>query len=904
MFKSFKGKILIPSVSIMMLVLLLVVLYTSISVRNLTDYLAEERASMISQATHLRLEELSGLSALAAQLVSQSEFIAGVLQNYATAAQVSDRTAFFNYVEGRRLEIGAGNLLVLDNQGYVFLRTNIPGTYGDNMGAGANVQAGIRGETISVFGVGALAIRMSLSTYTPIIADGQQIGVFIARIIMNDDAFVDSFADVFGAHVSIYTGTERVATTILNAAGSRTLGEEASYQIGHTVLVENQIFRGLKEINDIPHHVYVFPVHNVAGAPIGMFFVGFSHEHTLAATFAQQRNMILIGFAGLALAGFVMLLYTKKLLVPLNMLTQNLYDIANGKANLTKKLPVMGHDEIAQASTYFNQTVGEFRKLIFSIETNADELKKKEESVREKMHAILDASPIVCAVYNENCDIIDVNKAAESMFGIADQNMFIKDYNKFVPKNQPDGSDSLQKGREMLMKVFQEGTARYEWTYQHSDGSLIPTEEIVQRINMDGKHHAIAYSRDLREFYREREKEKALQGKIQVMMEQLNEHVEKQTASVAASSSATEQMIANIRNVTDTLSKNARNVKELQSASVAGQSSLNEVVTDIQGIARESESLMQINSVMENIAGQTNLLSMNAAIEAARAGEAGRGFAVVASEIRKLAESSSQQSQTINDVLNSIKRSIDKITISTDVVQDKFGAIEDGVKTVAVQEDSILHAMEEQGQGSKQILYGISEVNEITHEVKEAARRLVETSKENMHKTGNEETHAFTDVVTGARNRKYFTDSAEQEIHYCVGEGREFNLIMFSIDNLQSIASTHNTSIRDEVLKIMILRTRNSLKQGTLLARYSDENFVISLPNVKNVTAIKLAEQLQKKIKDSPFSVKGLRIDVSVSIGIASTVNNAKSLEDIVGSAEKALSHAKSSGANSIVSNG
>ncbi|MDR2942104.1 MAG: methyl-accepting chemotaxis protein [Treponema sp.] len=236
----------------------------------------------------------------------------------------------------------------------------------------------------------------------------------------------------------------------------------------------------------------------------------------------------------------------------------------------------------------------------------------------------------------------------------------------------------------------------------------------------------------------------------------LNSHVENQSDNITKASSAIEQMVANINSVTTTLIKNANNVKTLKAASEIGRNGLQSVASDIEEIARESEGLMEINLVMENIASQTNLLSMNAAIEAAHAGEAGKGFAVVADEIRKLAESSGDQSKTIGNVLKKIKESIDKIIKSTENVISKFEAIDISVKTVVDQEDNIRNAMEEQGEGTKQILEGVSNVNEITSQVKSGSSEMLEGAKEviresnNLEKVSQEITSGMNEMASGA----------------------------------------------------------------------------------------------------------------------------------------------------------
>jgi methyl-accepting chemotaxis protein len=248
-------------------------------------------------------------------------------------------------------------------------------------------------------------------------------------------------------------------------------------------------------------------------------------------------------------------------------------------------------------------------------------------------------------------------------------------------------------------------------------------------------------------------------------------------------------MVANIASVTDTLVKNGANVKTLQDASEVGRSGLQDVATDIQEISRESEGLLEINAVMENIASQTNLLSMNAAIEAAHAGEAGKGFAVVADEIRKLAESSSEQSKTISTVLKKIKESIDKITKSTDNVLARFEAIDSSVKTVADQEGIIRNAMEEQGEGSKQVLSGIEQVTEITRNVKSGSEEMLEGAQQ---------------VIAESQNLEKVTQEITSGMNEMAGGAEEINTAVHQVNEISSKNREGIDALMKEVSKFKV----------------------------------------------------------------------------------------------------
>jgi methyl-accepting chemotaxis protein len=101
-------------------------------------------------------------------------------------------------------------------------------------------------------------------------------------------------------------------------------------------------------------------------------------------------------------------------------------------------------------------------------------------------------------------------------------------------------------------------------------------------------------------------------------------------------------------------------------------------------------------------------------------------------------------------VLKKIAESIKKITGSTDNVLTKFGAIDSGVNTVSDQEENIRNAMEEQGEGSKQVLQSVGDLNGLTQQVKSSSEEMLCGSQEVMKESQNLE--MVTQEITGGMN--------------------------------------------------------------------------------------------------------------------------------------------------------
>ena len=217
----------------------------------------------------------------------------------------------------------------------------------------------------------------------------------------------------------------------------------------------------------------------------------------------------------------------------------------------------------------------------------------------------------------------------------------------------------------------------------------------------------------------------------------LSQRTEEQAASL-------EETAASMEQLTSTVKQNAENAKQANqlargASEVAskGGAVVGQVVGTMSSINESSRKIVDIISVIDGIAFQTNILALNAAVEAARAGEQGRGFAVVAAEVRNLAQRSAAAAKEIKALIGD---SVEKVEDGTKLVDQAGKTMEEIVNAVKRVTDimaEISAASAEQSTGIEQINQAITQMDEVTQQnaalVEEAAAAAELLSEEAQH---------------------------------------------------------------------------------------------------------------------------------------------------------------------------
>ena len=195
---------------------------------------------------------------------------------------------------------------------------------------------------------------------------------------------------------------------------------------------------------------------------------------------------------------------------------------------------------------------------------------------------------------------------------------------------------------------------------------------------------------------------------------QLDDRITDQIAMVEESTAAITEMLATIGSMARLAERDRVLADSLVKTSDSGRDVFQTAFTKLEAITERVGKIEEMIQIIDTIAGQTNLLAMNAAIEAAHAGDAGRGFAVVADEIRKLAEASAEGSREIASSVRSIVESIASAREGSGETTKAFADIESSIRSVSRSVAEISSSLAETDVGGRQILTAMTSLRELS----------------------------------------------------------------------------------------------------------------------------------------------------------------------------------------------
>jgi methyl-accepting chemotaxis protein len=253
--------------------------------------------------------------------------------------------------------------------------------------------------------------------------------------------------------------------------------------------------------------------------------------------------------------------------------------------------------------------------------------------------------------------------------------------------------------------------------------SLDLTQKIpVQRMDEIG-HTAVAFNKLLEQIAGVIDTVRAATSAVGTASQQIASGTGDLSNRTSSQAASLEETAASMEQLTSTVGQNADNARQAnqlaRSASdvaAQGGSVVEQVVVTMGSINESSRKIVDIISVIDGIAFQTNILALNAAVEAARAGEQGRGFAVVATEVRNLAQRSAAAAKEIKALIDD---SVEKVGSGTKLVEQAGSTMNEVVSSIKQVTDivgEISAATQEQNEGIAQVHQSITQMDETTQQ--------------------------------------------------------------------------------------------------------------------------------------------------------------------------------------------
>jgi iron only hydrogenase large subunit-like protein/uncharacterized coiled-coil DUF342 family protein len=268
--------------------------------------------------------------------------------------------------------------------------------------------------------------------------------------------------------------------------------------------------------------------------------------------------------------------------------------------------------------------------------------------------------------------------------------------------------------RSMAIAIFN-GLNQAENCHHYNLSLIKDDRETIETLNQDLNTHV--------------EKSLDFMKGINDLIDNLNNQIVQQAAAIEQSSAAIEQMMATITNTANMAQKKQSAITDLVENVGQGRASMQETIEAVESISRGVAGVGATIKVISGIAANTNLLSMNAAIEAAHAGDAGRGFAVVAGEIRRLSETTRENSRNIAHTLTEIIDGIQVTTTRSSATNTLINTMSEEINGFAGTMTELINSLGELSTGSREITIALVQLREHAEAIKDGYHDMMNKTR-------------------------------------------------------------------------------------------------------------------------------------------------------------------------------
>jgi methyl-accepting chemotaxis protein len=256
-------------------------------------------------------------------------------------------------------------------------------------------------------------------------------------------------------------------------------------------------------------------------------------------------------------------------------------------------------------------------------------------------------------------------------------------------------------------------------------------------------------------------------------IDHLKDAVKDQGDRITESAEAIEDLVDHIESIRSVVINTGKATDTLSKSSETGHKMLVKLTEELKQIALQSRTLQTANKTIADIAGQTNILAMNAAIEAAHAGELGKGFAVVAGEIRKLAELASKESDSISSEIEKMGRGIEQISEVSRTTVEAMDTMFSEIKAMDSSFSRVNQSVQRQSADGTEILRALKDIRDTTDKVQTGTDVIVKRSHsihQELKKLQNLSTEITKSVEEVHLASKNITDFLENARDLAVGK--------------------------------------------------------------------------------------------------------------------------------------